>query len=505
MTPEVAIQLKLHEEAAAFPDAPFLRRLPPPTSRLDALPSDDVGALKVDESRSASVVWRETLHRRLLGLADVTAALLVLIMVSLAFDQRPLTAPVFAGALLLPLLFKLSGLYDRDDLRLVHSTLDEVPLLAQLTGVFALGVSVLEAVGPASAPRATQIAVLWIGTFGAILVSRSLARAVAGRTAQVERCLVLGDVERVHRIREKLAASRARALVIASLPLGADDVEDSDWVAVPETIRRVVSELNVHRIIIAPSTTDSNGVVNLIRVAKAVGVRVSVLPRMFEVVGSAVEFDDVDGMTMLGVRRFGLSSSSRLLKRVFDVAFVSVGLVLISPVLIAIAIAIRLDSRGPIFFRQIRVGRDGSHFRMFKFRSMTLDAEMRKDELRSLNEAGDGLFKIANDPRVTGVGRVLRRTSLDELPQLFNVLCGQMSLVGPRPLVVDEDAQVHGLDRSRLHLTPGMTGPWQILGHRVPMQEMVGLDYLYVANWSMWLDLKVLLRTARHVACRGNL
>jgi lipopolysaccharide/colanic/teichoic acid biosynthesis glycosyltransferase len=115
------------------------------------------------------------------------------------------------------------------------------------------------------------------------------------------------------------------------------------------------------------------------------------------------------------------------------------------------------------------------------------------------------LFKIADDPRVTRVGRVLRRTSLDELPQIFNVLRGQMSLVGPRPLVVDEDAQVLGLDRSRLHLTPGMTGPWQILGYRVPMQEMVGLDYLYVANWSLWLDLKVLLRTVKHVVCRGNL
>jgi lipopolysaccharide/colanic/teichoic acid biosynthesis glycosyltransferase len=106
---------------------------------------------------------------------------------------------------------------------------------------------------------------------------------------------------------------------------------------------------------------------------------------------------------------------------------------------------------------------------------------------------------------VTRVGRLLRKTSLDELPQLFNVLRGQMSLVGPRPLVLDEDAQVQGLDRSRLHLTPGMTGPWQILGYRVPMQEMVGLDYLYVANWSMWLDLKILLRTVRHVARRGNL
>jgi exopolysaccharide biosynthesis polyprenyl glycosylphosphotransferase len=506
MTPPVATKLTLNEQATASAEPRPLRGITSSTPRLDALPQDTVGMLEVNEAASASVVWRESLRRRLLGIADLTAAVFVLIAIPEAFGQRQVPPVIFAGALLLLLLFKASGLYDRDDLRLVHSTLDEIPLLAQLSGVFALGVSILQMVGPGSTPpSAAQTAVFWIASFGAILVSRTLARAMAGRVAQVERCLVLGDVDRVHRIRQKLAASRARALVVASLPLAGDDVDDHDWVAVPEIIRGLVSDLNVHRIIIAPNTTDSHGVVNLIRVAKAVGVRVSVLPRMFEVVGSVVEFDDVDGMTMLGVRRFGLSRSSRMLKRAFDVVFASLGVVLISPVLIAIAIGIRLDSRGPVFFRQIRVGRDGNHFRMLKFRSMSVDAELRKDELRSLNEAGDGLFKIADDPRVTRVGRVLRRTSLDELPQIFNVLRGQMSLVGPRPLVVDEDAQVLGLDRSRLHLTPGMTGPWQILGYRVPMQEMVGLDYLYVANWSLWLDLKVLLRTVKHVVCRGNL
>ena len=136
-----------------------------------------------------------------------------------------------------------------------------------------------------------------------------------------------------------------------------------------------------------------------------------------------------------------------------------------------------------------------SPFRIYKFRSMVVDAEQQKERLRALNEVGDGMFKITRDPRVTRVGNVLRKTSLDELPQLFNVLRGEMSLVGPRPLVTDEDALVLGLDRSRLHLTPGMTGPWQVLGSRVPMQEMVGIDYLYVANWSLWLDLKLLLRT----------
>jgi lipopolysaccharide/colanic/teichoic acid biosynthesis glycosyltransferase len=135
---------------------------------------------------------------------------------------------------------------------------------------------------------------------------------------------------------------------------------------------------------------------------------------------------------------------------------------------------------------------------------MILDAETQKEGLRALNEVGDGMFKITADPRVTRVGGWLRRLSLDELPQVLNVLRGEMSLVGPRPLVTDEDAQVIGLDRSRLHLTPGMTGPWQVLGRRVPMQEMVGIDYLYVSTWSLWADVKLLLRTGRHVLRRGN-
>jgi lipopolysaccharide/colanic/teichoic acid biosynthesis glycosyltransferase len=193
-----------------------------------------------------------------------------------------------------------------------------------------------------------------------------------------------------------------------------------------------------------------------------------------------------------------------LLKRAFDFVVADICLVLVSPLILLIALVIRLESPGPTFFRQVRVGRDGKHFRIYKFRSMIAEADSLKDGLRGLSEAGPGLFKIADDPRVTRVGRFLRRTSLDELPQLVNVVRGEMSLVGPRPLVIDEDAQVLGLDRSRLHLTPGMTGPWQIMGSRVPMEEMVGIDYLYVVNWSLWLDLKVLIRTARHVARRGN-
>jgi lipopolysaccharide/colanic/teichoic acid biosynthesis glycosyltransferase len=155
-----------------------------------------------------------------------------------------------------------------------------------------------------------------------------------------------------------------------------------------------------------------------------------------------------------------------------------------------------------VIFGQIRVGRDGKRFRILKFRSMVHQAEALKPTVMHLNEA-EGLFKIAADPRVTPVGRVLRGCALDELPQLFNVWRGDMSLVGPRPLVVDEDAKITGLDRSRLSLTPGMTGHWQVLGSaRIPIQEMVAIDYLYVAHWSLWNDVKLLLRTVPLILSR---
>ena len=502
MTRDAAASLTLDENELM--DAFALRR-----ARLAAADSAPAAALdrasdQIDGGGSSSLRSREALQRRLLGIADVASAALAAGVVLGAFGQRRAALSAVVGAVLVLFVFKLAGLYDRDDLRLVHSTLDDVPQLAQLTGLFALGVAILQNFVLGRSVSAKQIAMLWIASFGMIVAARILARAVAARSLPVERCLVIGERGRTQRLREKLASSQARAEVIAALPLEGGDVDEIDWVDSHEWIADLVRDLNVHRIIIAPTSTDT-GVVDLIRVAKAAGVRVSVLPRMFEVVGSAVEFDDVDGMTMLGVRSFGLSRSSRLIKRAFDVVVASIGLIVISPIIAAIAVAISLDSSGPIVFGQVRVGRDGKHFRMFKFRSMVADAEKQKDSLRALNEAGEGLFKLTHDPRVTRVGRFLRGTSLDELPQLFNVLRGEMSLVGPRPLVVDEDVQVVGLDRSRLHLTPGMTGPWQVLGSRVPMPEMVGIDYLYVANWSLWLDIKILLRTVAHVARRSNL
>ena len=235
-------------------------------------------------------------------------------------------------------------------------------------------------------------------------------------------------------------------------------------------------------------------------------MRVSVLPRLLEVVGSSVEFDDLHGVTVMGVRRFELTRSSAAVKRTFDLLGASLGLLAVSPLLAVIAVAIKLDSRGPVFFRQLRVGQHGERFHMLKFRTMVPDAEALKDSLRDRNEAQDGMFKIADDPRVTRLGGLLRKSALDELPQLINVLRGEMSLVGPRPLVIEEDQRVEGWHRRRLELMPGMTGHWQILGPvRVPLSEMVAIDYLYVANWSLWKDVKILLRTVPHVLGRRGL
>ena len=494
MTPDLPTQLTIHGEPVGTQAAL------PALLGIDSAPAHADGAVSADRRACTSMRRRASLQRRLLGAADVLAVTMTMALVLNVGEHRLVFLALAMPLVIVP--FKVAGLYDRDELRLVQSTLDEAPMLMQLTALFALSVVIVKWLLVQGTLGGDQVAGLWLGAFAAIVAYRAIARWLAGRLSQVERCLVIGELERAQRIRERLASSHARATVVASVLLGADDIEGRQG---PESIRHLVRALNVDRVVVAPSAGDETNIVGLIRIANAIGVRVSVLPRMFEVVGSAVEFDDVDGMTMLGIRRFGLSDSSRLIKRGFDLAVTSIGLVLGAPIMAGVALAIRLDSRGPVVFRQVRVGRDGRHFLIFKFRSMLVDAELRKDQLRARNEAGSGLFKIAEDPRITRVGRFLRRTSLDELPQLFNVLRGEMSLVGPRPLVIDEDAQVLGLDRSRLHLTPGMTGPWQVLGRRVPMQDMVGIDYLYVANWSLWLDVKILLRTIRHVVRHANL
>jgi exopolysaccharide biosynthesis polyprenyl glycosylphosphotransferase len=443
------------------------------------------------------VSLREGLYRRSLALADSLAALLALTVVVVWGAGAAFESWVLLSMPVVVLVAKICGLYERDELVLKKTTLDEAPALVQIAGLFALLVFLGQNWFVHAPMTPTVVAEVWLTTFATLFMGRVAARQLATRAATIERCLVVGDLQAIRTVRAKLESSGVKAKVVASVRI--DPV-------VPRTdtdrFRQLVRDNDVHRVIIAPVTPGARDTLDLVRSAKQAGVRVSLLPRLFEVVGSSVEFDHLDGLTMLGVRRFGLTRSSHALKRAFDLAGSTFVLIAVAPVMAALALAIRLDSRGPVLFRQTRVGRDGERFEILKFRTMVPDAEELKSNLVHLNET-QGLFKIADDPRITRVGRLLRRTALDELPQLLNVWRGEMSLVGPRPLVVDEDAKIEGLDRSRLHLTPGMTGHWQILGSaRVPMAEMVGIDYLYVANWSLWTDLKIMLRTIPFMIAR---
>jgi exopolysaccharide biosynthesis polyprenyl glycosylphosphotransferase len=449
--------------------------------------------------------------RRSLLVADVAAFLTAIAATSLAAG-RPLQVTWLGifGLLALCLGAKVFGLYDRDEALLRKSTLDEAPKLFQVATVGALCTWLAGGfvIAGGTLDRAEAL-LLWALLSVLLVLFRAAARALAIRTAPAERCLFVGDSEAARTIRAKFSDHHGvKAALVAHL----DPQDVPKWSADDSSaprlseIHELANSLGVQRAIIAADCVDPDRMPNLICTLKAVGVKVSVLPRLLEVVGSSVEFDDLHGVTVMGVKRFALTRSSTRVKRGFDMAATMIGLVAVAPFFAALALAIRLDSRGPVFFRQRRVGRHGEHFELLKFRTMVDGADAMKESLRDRNEAKDGLFKIADDPRITRVGRLLRKSGLDELPQLVNVVKGEMSLVGPRPLVADEDERVTGWYRRRLELTPGMTGPWQILGPaRVPLREMGAIDYLYVANWSLWGDFKILMRTVPHVLARRGM
>ncbi len=397
---------------------------------------------------------------------------------------------------------KLLGLYDRDETLLRKTTLEEMPRLFHLATLSALVIWLGHGLIFAGPFRAAGAVVLWAALTLALPIARVSARAVCLRLAPAERCLVIGDPV-IHRALVKRLAGRpaVKAEIVGYVDLKETGSPGDDLFSqrLAEISQQVIA-VNAQRVIVAPRGGDGDNVLDLMRTLRAMGTRVSFVPRVLEVLGTSVEFDDVHGIIVLGARRFQLSRSSALLKRGFDLAVGSLLLIALAPVMVAAAIAIALGSPGSVFFRQVRVGRRGTRFNMLKFRTMVVDAEALKSSLRDRNEAEAGFFKIADDPRVTRVGRLLRRASLDELPQLINVLRGEMSLVGPRPLVSEEDRQILGWSRRRLDLTPGMTGHWQILGSsRVPLPEMVAIDCVYVTTWSLWTDVKILLRTVPHV------
>ncbi len=437
---------------------------------------------------------RDAAYRASLGVADALAAAIAIRSAQLLLPGAHSALVLLATVPLMLAVSKLFGAYDRDDLAFGHSTLDEVPALFQLATTYSLLVWVGYGALVGDGRDLDQLLVLWLAIVVLVMAFRVLARACFRALGPLERCLLVGDDANCDWLETKLTRGLGGQVIVAGRLMPRDF-----------NLAKLGAKGHIDRVIVAPGRNDG-GVGDLVRSCRTEGVKVSIVPLVLEAVGcSSVKLDDVEGITLLSMAPAGFSDVSRVAKRTMDFLGASLLLVLFAPFAAVIALAIKLDSPGGVFFRQRRVGREGEVFHMLKFRTMFRDAESRKRQFDHLNEA-TGLFKIADDPRITRVGRFLRRTSLDEVPQLINVLRGEMSLVGPRPLILEEDKQIEGWHRRRLHLTPGMTGHWQILGSaRIPLEDMVRIDYLYVTNWSLWLDIKILLRTVPYVLARRGM
>lgn len=400
-----------------------------------------------------------------------------------------LTLPAFV------VIAKLYGLYDRDEERADNSTADEFMSVFHLVTV---GVWLLVAFTWAmrvADPNVPKLVVFWLLAVTAVVLGRAAARAVCRRQPSYrQNAVVVGAGNVGQLVARKICQHPEYGIKVVGFVDAHPRELHPGLEHVPvlgslDVLPELISELDVERVLIAFSDDSHEEMLRLLRTISDLDVQVDIVPRLFEIVGSSVDFHTVEGLALVGLRPFRLSRSSQLIKRTADLVLSGTGLVTLAPFLTLVALAVKLDSPGPVFFRQMRQGRGEHVFRIFKFRTMTQDAEAQKADLAALNKharpGGDPrMFKIENDPRVTRVGRVLRRYSLDELPQLLNVLIGDMSLVGPRPLILDEDQHVEAWARKRLDLRPGITGLWQVLGRSgIPFDEMVRLDYLYVTSW----------------------
>jgi exopolysaccharide biosynthesis polyprenyl glycosylphosphotransferase len=458
---------------------------------------------------SARYGYRDYVTRRLLLVADTAGVLLAF---ALMFNVSPEARPVGYCALALAtipvwlVLFKTYGLYDRDIKRISHATVDDLPWLFHALLVGCLLLWVFYKVLPVKQLVALDVALFAAFSTFAIIAMRWIARKLAMGVLGHERVLFIGDGAPTELLARKMQAHPEYGLepigIIGSSasspsgelsPLAQLDGED---------LHELLQRLAPDRVVICNTSVDETALLELVHRCKEMALKVSVLPQLFGAMGPSVEVDDVEGVTVLGINPPVLPKSSRFIKRTLDIVGSATMLILAAPLMALTAVAIKLGSRGPVFFKQRRVGRGDRSFNLVKFRTMTADAEQRKAEL--LTESRDpGWLKLDHDPRITRVGRFLRLTSLDELPEFWNVLKGDMSLVGPRPLIESEDQRIDGWARSRLDLTPGITGLWQVLGRtNIPFEEMVKLDYLYVTNWSLWTDVRLILKTLPAVVTR---
>jgi exopolysaccharide biosynthesis polyprenyl glycosylphosphotransferase len=473
------------------------------------------GADSVDEAAEIVVQrarQRGWLIRRFLLGADVFGLLLsylLAIWLVPAGTSRDHVSPgweilLFSATLpLWVLLARVHGLYDRDEERTDHSTVDDVVGVFQVLTLGTWSFFVLATVYGLPSPNVSRLVLFWVLAIVIVPACRATSRVIARRQpAYVQNMIIVGSGNVAHLLAEKIDKHpeyRLRVLGFVDRNEALPHAGSTRLIGSTDDLPRLVKRLGAHRVAIAFSTDSHEQTLDVIRSMQDTRVQIDIVPRMFEVLGTNAQLHTLEGIPLVGLPTARLSNSSRFLKRSFDVVGATFALVMFSPILIGAAIWIKLDSRGPVFFRQIRMGSGEKTFRVYKLRTMVADAEDRKADFAHLNmhNGRDGrMFKVPDDPRITRAGTLLRRWRVDELPQLFNVVRGEMSLVGPRPLILDEDQHVERWARRRLDLKPGMTGLWQVLGASdIPFEEMTKLDYLYVTNWSLREDLRLVLLT----------
>ncbi|MBU1027369.1 MAG: sugar transferase [Candidatus Margulisbacteria bacterium] len=399
-------------------------------------------------------------------------------------------------------IFKIVGLYED---KKKTALFDEIAIL-----FWAVTLSSLALVGLLFLYREFWVSRLvvfnawWISFLlltGIRLFSLWLQRSLRSRGWGIKRTLILGAGEMGQVLALKLLSDKGLGYkVVAFLDdnpaLIGQIFHDIKVAGQISQVREVIETSSIDEIIISTSKIAPDKVLDIITECERLGVEFKLVPGMLELIASRVDVDEIGGVPLLTVNKIQLSGLNAAIKRVMDI-IISLGLIVVLlPFYIVFALLVKRTSPGPILFIQERVGLDGKYFPMFKFRSMIEGADQMIGELEALSETEGHIFKIKEDPRITNIGKFMRHWSIDEFPQLFNVLFGHMSLVGPRPPLPREVKKYTPWHLKRLRVRPGITGLWQVSGRSLlPFEEMVRLDIYYIENWSLWQDFKILLRT----------
>jgi exopolysaccharide biosynthesis polyprenyl glycosylphosphotransferase len=346
--------------------------------------------------------------------------------------------------------------------------------------------------------------------FGIVYISglREIYTRVTGRLLEMagyrRRALLVGSGKQIEAVAHALGGrSRTMVDLVGYISLSPRPQNGLRSLGRLDQLSQILGAERIDEVIIADPDFPQERALDLVDRCHQRGVTVHVAPSTMEILVDRAEFVPGESVPLFTLRPPVFEGIDYALKRTFDLVLASVGLVLLSPLLLAIAVAVRLSSRGPVLYRSVRPGMAGKPFHCFKFRTMGQNADATQDDLEALNESSGALFKIREDPRLTPVGRLLRRFSLDELPQLVNVLRGEMSLVGPRPLPMRDFDRLEDWHKKRYLVLPGITGLWQVSGRsELDFDDLVRLDFLYLERWSMFLDLSILLKTIPAVLSR---